>query len=60
MARKQKLNRAAIAKSIHKWNKKRFSPKLSHGTCDKCDTPLELDLFQKVVCAYRGGWKVEK
>jgi hypothetical protein len=66
MATKTKNTRAAIARSLHKWNKKRFSAtakdtlETSLGTCETCGNPLELDLFQKLCCGYCGGWRTAK
>ncbi|MGL4609253.1 MAG: hypothetical protein ACRCYY_06135 [Trueperaceae bacterium] len=59
----------AIAKALHDSNKKRFKPITADETlsfddlkqeklCPDCGKALELDLFQKWVCVFCGGWRV--
>jgi Zn finger protein HypA/HybF involved in hydrogenase expression len=65
----------AIAKALHESNKKRFKAiergegisfdalterTKSVATCERCGKPLELDLWQKLVCGYCVGWRVAK
>ncbi len=75
MATKQKLARERIGAILHKHNKKRFQAiakddgisfdTLSERTkpvasCETCGKPLELDLWQNLVCGFCGGWRVAK
>jgi hypothetical protein len=64
--------KAVVAKAVHKWNKERFDPGEGLAfdalteqtqpvtTCETCGKPLELDLWQNLVCGYCLGWRVSK
>jgi Zn finger protein HypA/HybF involved in hydrogenase expression len=65
----------SVANALHEQEKKRFrSIQAGEGisfdtltertkpqaACETCGKPLELDLWQKLVCGYCGGWRSEK
>jgi DNA-directed RNA polymerase subunit RPC12/RpoP len=72
MATNQKLSRERIGAILHKHNKQAFKIAKDDGisfddltertkpiaTCETCGKPLELDLWQQLVCGYCGGWRL--
>lgn len=68
MAKSQKLNREAVAKSLHQHNKRRFKPTTKDipdsleptPTCDTCGESMEKNLWRTWECGFCAGYRIKK